>query len=123
VEISERANGCGNDRASEPNPIARMDRHRPLLPQQLAPGASVLDVGSGSGYLLAVMARMVQPGGRVYGVEHIPEVRRRGGAVAVKEPRKQAKHALSLDAASPPARSSWSGPSRTCARTRRRLDS
>jgi SAM-dependent methyltransferase len=46
----------------------------PVGYHQLSPGATVLDVGSGSGYLLAVMARMVQPGGRVYGVEHIPEV-------------------------------------------------
>ncbi|KAG0320376.1 hypothetical protein BGZ99_004534 [Dissophora globulifera] len=40
----------------------------------LFPGAKVLDVGSGSGYLTACMAEMVGPQGRVVGVEHIPEL-------------------------------------------------
>ncbi|KAJ6263752.1 hypothetical protein Dda_2323 [Drechslerella dactyloides] len=40
----------------------------------LKPGASILDVGSGSGYLVAVMAHMVQPGGHVVGIEHIQEL-------------------------------------------------
>jgi protein-L-isoaspartate(D-aspartate) O-methyltransferase len=40
----------------------------------LVPGARVLDVGSGSGYLLAASARLVAGGGRgrVVGVDHIP---------------------------------------------------
>lgn len=38
-----------------------------LLEHKLQPGARVLDVGSGSGYLAAAMAQMVQPGGKVYG--------------------------------------------------------
>ncbi|KAK6524629.1 hypothetical protein TWF281_011531 [Arthrobotrys megalospora] len=42
--------------------------------EYLKPGASILDVGSGSGYLVAVMAHMVQPGGRVVGIEHIQEL-------------------------------------------------
>ncbi|KAK5135178.1 hypothetical protein LTR08_005565 [Meristemomyces frigidus] len=37
----------------------------------LRPGARVLDVGSGSGYLTHVLAELVKPGGRVVGVEHI----------------------------------------------------
>jgi len=45
-----------------------------LLLENLKPGAKVLDVGSGSGYLVACMAHMVKPGGMVYGVEHIPQL-------------------------------------------------
>jgi len=45
-----------------------------LLEGHLKPGARALDVGSGSGYLLAVMAEMVKPGGKVFGIEHIPEL-------------------------------------------------
>lgn len=47
-----------------------------LLKHHLTPGASVLDVGSGSGYLTAVFARMVCSGseGRVVGVDHMPEL-------------------------------------------------
>jgi protein-L-isoaspartate(D-aspartate) O-methyltransferase len=37
----------------------------------LKPGARVLDVGSGSGYLTHVLAELVKPGGTVVGVEHI----------------------------------------------------
>lgn len=37
----------------------------------LYPGARVLDIGSGSGYLTAVFAHLVGPTGRVIGVEHI----------------------------------------------------
>lgn len=42
-----------------------------LLRDQLHPGARVLDVGSGSGYLAACMALMVGPTGHVVGIEHI----------------------------------------------------
>ena len=45
-----------------------------MLRDRLVPGARVLDVGSGSGYLTACMARLVQPGGKVIGIEHIPEL-------------------------------------------------
>ncbi|CAF1469442.1 unnamed protein product [Adineta ricciae] len=45
-----------------------------MLEDKLVPGARVLDVGSGSGYLTACMARLVQPGGKVVGIEHIPEL-------------------------------------------------
>lgn len=41
-----------------------------LLPS-LQPGAKVLDIGSGSGYLTHVLAELVGPSGRVVGVEHI----------------------------------------------------
>lgn len=41
-----------------------------LLPY-LRPGARVLDIGSGSGYLTHVLAELVKPGGKVIGVEHI----------------------------------------------------
>ncbi|EFJ41680.1 hypothetical protein VOLCADRAFT_67902 [Volvox carteri f. nagariensis] len=46
-----------------------------LLSPQLRPGARVLDVGSaGSGYLTACFGMMVHPGGRVRGVEVVPEL-------------------------------------------------
>jgi protein-L-isoaspartate(D-aspartate) O-methyltransferase len=45
-----------------------------LLEEQLRPGATVLDVGSGSGYLAAVFAQMVGPSGRVVGVEVVPQL-------------------------------------------------
>ncbi|KAI8847164.1 protein-L-isoaspartate O-methyltransferase [Chytridium lagenaria] len=44
-----------------------------ILEPWLKPGAKVLDVGSGSGYLAAVMAHMVDGGG-VVGVEHVEEL-------------------------------------------------
>lgn len=45
-----------------------------MLEDKLIPGACVLDVGSGSGYLTVCMARLVQPNGKVIGIEHIPEL-------------------------------------------------
>lgn len=44
-----------------------------LLPF-LLPGAKVLDVGSGSGYLTHVFAELIKPGGQVIGVDHIQEL-------------------------------------------------
>jgi protein-L-isoaspartate(D-aspartate) O-methyltransferase len=44
-----------------------------LLPS-LHPGAKVLDVGSGSGYLTACFAHLVGPTGKVIGLEHVPEL-------------------------------------------------
>ena len=44
------------------------------LKDHLVPGARALDVGSGTGYLSACMARMVGESGRVIGVDHIPEL-------------------------------------------------
>lgn len=40
----------------------------------LKPGAKVLDIGSGSGYLTHVFAELVKPGGKVIGIEHIQEL-------------------------------------------------
>jgi protein-L-isoaspartate(D-aspartate) O-methyltransferase len=37
----------------------------------LQPGSNVLDIGSGSGYLTAVLANLVGPSGRVIGIDHI----------------------------------------------------
>jgi len=37
-------------------------------------GAKVLDVGSGSGYLTAVLHHIVGPTGKVVGIDHIPEL-------------------------------------------------
>ncbi|TCD66913.1 hypothetical protein EIP91_000752 [Steccherinum ochraceum] len=44
-----------------------------LLPF-LKPGSKVLDVGSGSGYLCAVLHHIVGPQGKVVGIDHIPEL-------------------------------------------------
>ncbi|KAM0717470.1 hypothetical protein Q7P37_007322 [Cladosporium fusiforme] len=54
-----------------------------LLPY-LHPGARVLDVGSGSGYLTCVLAQLVQPGGSVVGIEHIEALREMGERNAAK---------------------------------------
>jgi len=45
-----------------------------LMKDHLKPGAKVLDVGSGSGYLSACLARMVGPKGKVVGIDVIPEL-------------------------------------------------
>jgi protein-L-isoaspartate(D-aspartate) O-methyltransferase len=56
------------------------------LAAHLRPGAHVLDVGSGSGYLTAILAHMVSPGGRVTGVEVVPPlVERSRAALAADE--------------------------------------
>mmetsp|Transcript_7335 Transcript_7335/g.13585 ORF Transcript_7335/g.13585 Transcript_7335/m.13585 type:complete len:219 (+) Transcript_7335:44-700(+) len=44
------------------------------LQQHIVPNSTVLDVGSGSGYLTACFALMLEGQGKVYGVEHIPEL-------------------------------------------------
>jgi len=46
----------------------------------LRAGARVLDVGSGSGYLCAVFARLVGADGVVLGVDHVPELVARASA-------------------------------------------
>ena len=33
-----------------------------------------MDVGSGSGYLAAVLHHLVSPGGKVVGIDHIPQL-------------------------------------------------
>ncbi len=42
-----------------------------LLADVLQPGAKVLDIGSGSGYMSACFAELVGPTGHVYGIDHI----------------------------------------------------
>ncbi|KIJ95072.1 hypothetical protein K443DRAFT_683319 [Laccaria amethystina LaAM-08-1] len=54
---------------SAPHMHAYASEH--LLPY-LNPGARVLDVGSGSGYLAAVLHHLVSPGGKVVAIDHIP---------------------------------------------------
>lgn len=44
------------------------------LQDHLQPGATALDVGCGSGYLTACMAKMVGPTGTVVGIEHHREL-------------------------------------------------
>ncbi|KAF9269574.1 protein-L-isoaspartate O-methyltransferase [Marasmius fiardii PR-910] len=56
---------------SAPHMHAYASEH--LLPY-LRPGAKVLDVGSGSGYLVAVLHQLVSPGGKVVGIEHVDEL-------------------------------------------------
>lgn len=41
------------------------------LLDHLKPGSTVLDIGSGSGYLTAVIANLVGPTGTVVGIDHI----------------------------------------------------
>lgn len=41
------------------------------LLRHLKPGAKVLDIGSGSGYLTHVLAELVKPDGTVIGIDHI----------------------------------------------------
>ncbi|XP_058844039.1 protein-L-isoaspartate(D-aspartate) O-methyltransferase-like isoform X2 [Acipenser ruthenus] len=45
-----------------------------VLSDNLGEGATALDVGSGSGYLTACLARMVGSSGRVVGIDHIAEL-------------------------------------------------
>lgn len=63
-----------------------------LLPL-IGPGKKVLDIGSGSGYLTAVFAHLVAPGGQVIGVEHIQQLCDMG----IKNLRKDPVHAKMLD--------------------------
>ncbi|KAG9406628.1 hypothetical protein AC1031_002949 [Aphanomyces cochlioides] len=44
------------------------------LGSNLRDGSTALDVGSGSGYLSACLARMVSPSGKVLGIEVVPEL-------------------------------------------------
>ena len=54
---------------SQPSTVAGM-----LELLEVRPGDSVLDVGSGSGWTTAILARLVGPQGRVIGVERIPQL-------------------------------------------------
>jgi protein-L-isoaspartate(D-aspartate) O-methyltransferase len=45
-----------------------------VLAEVIQPGAKVLDVGSGSGYMTACFAMLVGPNGRVYAIDHVKEL-------------------------------------------------
>ncbi|KAG2442321.1 hypothetical protein HXX76_002407 [Chlamydomonas incerta] len=55
-----------------------------LLLPKLRPGARVLDVGSGSGYLTACLGLLVAPGGRVLGVETVAPLAERSRAALAR---------------------------------------
>lgn len=57
------------------------------LLSHLKPGARVLDVGSGSGYLTAVLAELVGDEGKVVGLEHIEALQSLGTANVAKSER------------------------------------
>ena len=57
-----------------------------LLEPYLQPGASALDVGSGSGYLTAAMAALVGEQGHVVGIEHVAELTETSIANLAKQP-------------------------------------
>lgn len=74
-----------------------------LLEPYLQPGARVLDVGAGSGYLTAALAKLVSPGGYVLGVEKVPElVVHAHRALAAANPELLAQAAGRADAGSEP---------------------
>ena len=68
--------GIGHDQTnSQPRTVEAMLR---LL--DLRPGQHVLDVGAGSGWTTALLARIVGPDGRVRGVELVPDLAAWGAA-------------------------------------------
>jgi len=60
---------------SQPSTVAAMLRHL-----HVPPGARVLDVGAGSGWTTALLARLVGPAGKVLGLELEPELATWGSA-------------------------------------------
>ncbi|KAL7268851.1 hypothetical protein RUND412_008512 [Rhizina undulata] len=60
---------------------------------RLGPGSRVLDIGCGSGYLTAVLAHLVVPGGKIVGVEHIQQL----CDLSIENLRKDPVHAKMLD--------------------------
>ena len=80
-----------------------------LLPF-LTPGNSVLDIGSGSGYLTAVLAELVcsREGGKVVGLEHIKALRDLGESNMLKsESGKQLVHNGSVRFVEGDGRKGW----------------
>ncbi|CEQ40384.1 SPOSA6832_01988 [Sporobolomyces salmonicolor] len=65
----------------------------------LKPGANVLDIGSGSGYLLGIFHSLVQPGGNVLGIDHLPGLVALARSNLLKDP--STSSSLCDDAASP----------------------
>lgn len=60
-----------------------------LLLGELRPGARVLDVGSGTGYLTAAFAKLVSRGGaegKAIGIEHIPQLTSKALSNVAKDP-------------------------------------
>lgn len=45
-----------------------------LISEILEPGATVMDIGCGSGYTAAILAHLVGNRGRVIAIDHIPEL-------------------------------------------------
>ncbi|NMM32362.1 MAG: protein-L-isoaspartate carboxylmethyltransferase [Cellulomonas sp.] len=66
--------GCGQT-CSQPSTVAAMLRHR-----HGQTGARVLDIGAGSGWTTALLARLVGPTGMVLGLELEPELATWGDA-------------------------------------------
>ena len=60
---------------SQPSTVAAMLRHL-----HVPPGARVLDVGAGSGWTTALLARLVGPAGKVLGLELEPDLATWGSA-------------------------------------------
>jgi len=104
MSLVDRANYCLDSKtayADSPQPlghgatISAPHMHAmclELLLDNLKPGANVLDVGAGSGYLVACMAHMVKPNGFVYGIEHIPELAAFATANLEKDNKELAKY-------------------------------
>jgi protein-L-isoaspartate(D-aspartate) O-methyltransferase len=65
---------------SQPSTVAAM-----LTLLQVPRGGTVLDVGSGSGWTTALLARLVGPDGEVLGVERVPEIAAWGAANLARE--------------------------------------
>jgi protein-L-isoaspartate(D-aspartate) O-methyltransferase len=70
--------GCGQTN-SQPLTVAFMIE---LLKPK--PGQKILDVGCGSGWTSAILADIVGPGGRVFGIERIPQLKDFGQKNAAK---------------------------------------
>lgn len=76
VADADRPLAIGHEQTcSQPSTVAAMLR---LL--QVPRGATVLDVGAGSGWTTALLAQLVGPDGEVLGVERVPEIAAWGAA-------------------------------------------
>jgi protein-L-isoaspartate(D-aspartate) O-methyltransferase len=64
---------------SQPTTVRNM-----LRALRVEPGHRVLDVGAGSGWTTAILARLVGPTGRVVGVERVPALTERGSAAVAR---------------------------------------